>query len=478
MSKCDTTLVSITGIAIEKAALRKFEASLQGDVIHPGEERYHLARRSWNGELDPRRPGMIARCTSTIDVVRCVDFARSNELSIAVRAGGHSFAGDSFCDGGMVIDVSPMKMIRVDRERRVAHAGAGLTVGEFDQTTVPMGLATVLGECNAVGIAGYTLGGGLGRLMGQHGAGCDNLIAAELVTAEGEVSRLSADENADLFWAVRGGGGNFGIVTSFEYQLHPVGQVVSGTLTYPISDLRIVLTFLDEYVNRVPDEVDIVIDIGNPGWVAGAGIAEPTVNVTVSYCGDVRKGEAALRPFRSFRRPIADGIRVMPYLEMQGLFDIRPLVEFGLSGGSTALEGGFIERVGKQAIDIIQAFVAEAPACFWITAEHYLHGAVLHPETDGTAFALRRPGYTTRFFSAWREPELADASITWVKRLGATLKTVAGDASYLNYLSKGASDADTRAAYGEHYERLAALKSKHDRSNFFSSNRNIQPVKH
>jgi hypothetical protein len=289
-------IVSTTGNGMKEEALRKFETSLLGEVLHPSEERYQLARRAWNGTLDARHPGMVVRCAATVDVIRSVDFAGSNGLAIAVRAGGHSLARDSCCDGGMVIDVSPMKAIRVDRKRRIACAEAGLTVGEFDRATLAMGLATVLGECNAVGIAGYTLGGGLGRLMGQHGAGCDNVLSAEMVAADGGVSRVSADENADLFWAIRGGGGNFGIVTSFEYLLHPVGQVLSGTLIYPISDLHPVLAFLDEYMTSIPDEVDVMIDIGNPSWIAEAGITEPTVNLTVSYCGDAEKGETALRP--------------------------------------------------------------------------------------------------------------------------------------------------------------------------------------
>jgi hypothetical protein len=242
-----------------------------------------------------------------------------------------------------------------------------------------------------------------------------------------------------------------------------------------MSDLRAVLTFLDEYIMSIPDEVDIMIDIGNPGWVAGASNTQPTVNITVTYCGEVEKGEAALRPLRSFRKPAVDGIRLMPYLEMQGLFDTRPLAAFCLSGGSMTLEGGFIGRLGEKAIDIIEDFIAEAPACFWITAEHYLHGAVRHQAPDRTAFALRRPGYTSRVFSAWREPDQADASVTWVKRLSAALKPFAGDASYLNYLSEDANDADTRAAYGANYERLSVLKGKYDATNFFSSNRNIEP---
>jgi FAD/FMN-containing dehydrogenase len=204
------TLVSTVGKAIETAALRAFEDRLLGDIILPSDRRYESARRLWNKMPDPRHPGAIVRCAAPVDVVRAIDFARNNDLEVAVRAGGHSFAADSLCDGGIVIDVSSMKTIRVDSARRVARAEAGLTAGEFDQATQALGLATVLGECTRVGVAGYTLGGGLGRLMGQYGAACDNLLCVELVDAEGEVLRASADENEDLFWAIRGGGGNFG----------------------------------------------------------------------------------------------------------------------------------------------------------------------------------------------------------------------------------------------------------------------------
>ena len=250
----DTTLFSAAGKAIEEAAVRKFEASLLGDIILPGSERYEQARQHWIGITDPRRPGVIVRCAGTADVVRCIDFSRGNELAIAVRAGGHSAAGDSFCDGGMVIDLSGMKAIEIDPPRRVARGDAGLTVGEFDRATERFDLAAVLGECSSVGIAGYTLGGGLGRLMGKHGAACDNLTSVELVTADGKVVRASSNENGDLFWGVRGGGGNFGIVTSFEYQIHPMREVLGGVLRYPIADIREVLSFLDDYMMNVPDE--------------------------------------------------------------------------------------------------------------------------------------------------------------------------------------------------------------------------------
>jgi len=233
---------------------------------------------------------LIVRCAVTADVVRSVEFARANELPIAVRAGGHSTSGDSFCDGGMVIDVSPMKGVEINAANRTVRADAGLTASELDRATQALGLATVLGECSAVGIAGYTLGGGLGRLMGKHGAACDNLLSVELVGANGKVIHANQEENADLFWAIRGGGGNFGIATSFEYRLHPATQVLGGTLTYPIADTRKVLTFLDEYMMTVPDEFDVVIDIGNNGVTAAApGVTQPVISLLLSYCGEPRE---------------------------------------------------------------------------------------------------------------------------------------------------------------------------------------------
>ena len=267
--------------------------------------------------------------------------------------------------------------------------------------------------------------------MGKHGAGCDNLVSAELIGAGGRVFRVSMEENADLFWAIRGGGGNFGIVTSLEYRLYRVGQILGGTLTYPISDTREVLTFLDDYMMSVPDELDIVIDIGNCGLMTSApGITQPIVNLAVSYCGDLEKGEATLKPLRRFRKPMADRIRVMPYLEMQALSDIRPLAKFGATGGSMAIEGGFIAQLGEETIKTIAEYIAEAPAGFWIAAEHYLHGAVCRPTSDHTAFGLRRPGYSTRILSAWREPNQAEGAVAGVKRLSAALRPFAGGAMY------------------------------------------------
>jgi hypothetical protein len=471
------TIVSTSGKAIEGVPFRKFQTSLLGQIIGTDDDIYDTMRRSWTGMIDTRCPALIVRCAATSDVMRAIDFARSNELKVAVRGGGHSLSGDSFCDGGMLIDVSRMKGLCVDPLRRVAHAEAGLTVGEFDRATEPYNLAAVLGECASVGIAGFTLGGGLGRLMGKHGAACDNILSAKLVTANGEFVRASPEENDDLYWAVRGGGGNFGIVTELEYKLHHAGLILGGVLTYPISAVRDVLQFLDDYMTNVPAEFDIVIDIGNKGIMTFAPrVMEPIVSLAVSYCGDLEQGEGVLRPLRSFRQPVTDTVKAMPYPVMQALSDIRPLAEFGSAGGSMALEGGFIRRFDKKAIETIIDFIGEAPTCFWITAEHYLHGAVCRPaQVVDTAFALRCSGYTSRIFSAWNESNQAEPAMAWVKRLSAELDAQGSGALYLNYLTDTRGEAGVRAAYGSNYGRLVALKNKYDPTNFFSSNRNIRP---
>src|SRR5215469_11330957 len=418
----NANLVSLNGKVIEDRTVRKFERHLLGELLRPGEERYEAARRVWSGMIDPRRPAMIVRCAAATDVARSVEFARGNEIALAIRGGGHSLTGDSFCDGGIVIDLCGMKKIEVDSTRCVAGADAGLTVRDFDAATNAYGLAGVMGECSSVGIAGFTLGGGLGRLMGRYGAACDNLLSAELIDADGEFLRANADENEDLFWAIRGGGGNYGIATSFEYRLHHVDKVLSGTLMYPVSDTREVLTFLDEFMMSIPDEMDISMDIGNTGMMTSApGVTIPVISLGVSFCGNIEKAEAALKPLRRFRKPLADKIRVMPYYESQRLADLRPLTNFVSRGGLVAIDGGFIQRIGDEAIDVIVAAIAEAPSLYWLTAEHYMHGAVCGYSSDDTALALRRPGYCRRVFAAWREPADAEIATALGKGVSAAL---------------------------------------------------------
>ncbi len=265
-------------------------------------------------------------------------------------------------------------------------------------------------------------------------------------------------------------------MTSLEYQLHPADQVLGGALTYPISATRDVLSFLDDYMMQVADELDVAVDIGNVGMMLAAPVVtEAIVTVTVSYCGDLEKGEAALMPLRSFRRPLADTIRAMPYLEIQALDDIRPLAEFGSTGGAMALESTFIERFGPEAIDTIVNSLEDPPPFFWFAAEHYMHGAVCRVEPARTAFALRRPGFSSRVFAAWRESSQADLSLAWVKRFVAALEPFTGGAMYVSYLTSGTGDADVRAAYRTNYERLVAVKNRYDPTNFFSSNRNVHP---
>src|SRR5215211_7643628 len=278
---------------LDEAAIRELVVSLRGELVRSEDDGYDKARAVFNGMVD-RRPALIVRCAGVADVVRGVEFARSHDLQLSIRGGGHSVAGKAVCDGGLMLDLSSMKGIRVDQARRTAEAQAGLTLGEFDHETQEFGLATTLGVVSVTGIAGLTLGGGLGWLNGKHGLACDNLISADVVTADGRLVIANEEEYADLFWGIRGGGGNFGVVASFRYRLHPIGTVLGGGLSYPLSKAREVLRFYHEFASECPDELSTVASLG----VApdGSGV----VSISVCYCGPAEEGERVLRPLREF----------------------------------------------------------------------------------------------------------------------------------------------------------------------------------
>src|ERR687885_155219 len=309
---------------LEEAAVEEFKAGLRGELLGPGEEGYEEARTVWNAMID-KRPALIARCAGAADVIHSINFARTNEFLVAVRGGGHDVAGTAVCDRGLVIDLSPMKGIRVDPTRRTARAESGLTWGEFDQETQAFGLATTGGFVPTTGIAGLTLGGGLGYLMRRFGLVCDNLLSVDIVTAEGKLLAASETENEDLFWGIRGGGGNFGVVTSFEYQLHPVGpEVMFCFVFYPGDRAKEILRFYEEYMAQAPDEVSPLGVLGRvprmdifPKWWHG----KPYVALLAMHAGDVEEGEQVLRPLRELGNPIADLSAPMPYTEVQTVLD-------------------------------------------------------------------------------------------------------------------------------------------------------------
>ncbi len=446
----DRQVTSITGRVVEEGAIQKLVASVRGELLRPGDEGYESARRVWNRKQD-KHPGMIVRCAGVADVICAIDFARTHGLLVAVRGGGHSYAGHAICDGGIVIDLSRMKGIQVDPVRRIVRAEAGLTVSEFDHATQTFGLATTLGECPSTGVAGLTLGGGFGFLMGKCGLSCDNLLSAEVVTADGQLITARAGENEDLLWGLRGGGGNFGVVTSLEYRLHPVSQVLGGMVTYPRSQAREVLRFFRESMRTAPDELTAAAGVlaDRP---AGGGSA---FCIVVCYCGDLQTGEEVLRPLRSFGRPEMDSIRPLPYGEIQSLLDAPPLQL------SIAWKGCFLRELSDEAIEVIAVHLAKAPSPFCTIWMDHLHGAVSRIGRGETAFSLRDAGYASWVQSLWEDSAQAGSSVEWVNNFWEALQPFSTGGVYVHILGDEGEER-VKAAYGANYERLVALKNKYD----------------
>jgi FAD/FMN-containing dehydrogenase len=448
--------------AVDPAVIRKFAKGLQGRVILPADGEYESARRVFNRAVD-RHPGMIVRCAGTRDVIRAVDFARRHDLVTAVRAGGHSLGGKSVCDAGMVIDLSGMKRIEVDPARQSVRAETGVLLGEFDRATQAFNLATTLGTVPTTGVAGLTLGGGLGWLMGKYGLACDNVRRVELVTADGRTIAASAEENADLYWAVRGAGANFGVVTAIEYQLHPVGPVLAGAVIHPPSGLKAALRLFREFPSTFPDEM--TAEMGTFPLAAG-----PAHSLQACYCGDPNEGERFMRPLRGFRPQSEDAIRPRSYVDMQELFGVPPRTGPGIYARSS-----FLKELSDDAIEVIVAYDAKAPspACAFFLEE--FHGAVCRVSPSETAFHHREQGYNLGIFAMWEDPAAERATTEWGRGFWKAMRPFAKDAVYSNYLQDEGDDR-ARAAYGGNYSRLARLKSKYDPSNFFRANQNIHPT--
>ncbi len=454
---------------IDRAAARELAPRLRGQALLPGDELYASACSDWAGRV-PVRPALAVRCVVPEDVAAAVNFARDHELPLAVRGGGHGLRSTEGC---VLVNLSGMTKVSVDPAERVARAEAGLTLGDLDAATRPSGMAAVLGECPSVGMAGFTLGGGLGRLMGQHGSACDNLLSADIVTADGRILHLSAEENPDLFWGIRGGGGNFGIVTSFEHRLHPVGPVLAGVLQYPISEAKAVLSFFADFMKEAPDELDGLVEMGTVLQYAPESQA-PTVAINVCCCGDPRAAEKTLRPLRAFRPPAVDTIRPMSYFEAQTLGANQTLLLHHLTPEySRASRNGFVTQLPDGAVDAVVAHVARPPSASWqIAFDHYLHGAVCRVPETAIAFSLRQSGYSFRVGAFQEGPP--EAITPWVKSLHDALQAFSGGRMYLNYLSDQ-GEPGVRSALGVNYGRLAALKKRYDPTNFFHLNPNIAP---
>ena len=447
--------------------VEQLKTSLRGNLLRPADSDYQGARQVFNAMID-RHPALIARCLGAADVIACVRFAAEHDLPLSIRGGGHSVAGNAVCDDGLVIDLSRMKTIRVDPSRRVARADPGLTLAEFDWETQAFGLATTLGTISMTGIAGLTLGGGLGWLMGKHGLACDNLRSVDIVTADGRLLTASADENADLFWAVRGGGGNFGVVTSFEYQLHPLGTVLAGLVAYPMSQAPQVLRFFREFSAGCPDELGLM----------AAMLTLPDGNAIVGvagcYSGNLAEGEKVLQPLRSFGSPVADHFQPMPYTQVQKLIDW-----WAEPGQLHYWKSSFMPTLSDAAVDVMTRFATHKPAPRSGLGIEYLHGAVRRVAPDATAFAHRSAPYNFLMLGSWSSPAQTENGMRWVREFWDAMGPSLEAGVYVNYLSAGEGDDRIRGAYGANYDRLLKIKQKYDPTNLFRINQNIrasQPV--
>jgi len=452
---------------ISPSAIEKFESSFRGALLQPGKEGYDEARKIWNGMID-KRPALIARCTGAGDVILCVNFARENNLLVAVRGGGHNVAGNAVCDGGLVIDLSRMKGIRVDPARRSVRAEPGLTWREFDSGTQAFGLATTGGQISTAGIAGLTLGGGWGYLARRYGLSCDNLLSADLVTADGQFISASANENADLFWGLRGGGGNFGVVTSLEYQLHPVGPVFAGIVAYPIQKAKMVLDLFRQVTSAAPDELaaDLVLITLPDGT--------PIVGMNICYNGPIAEGERVVRPLRSAGSPVMDQVGPIPYTAAQQLLD-----SFYPSGLRSYWKSNFLKEISDGVIDAMVAHCGRRPTpiCHGII-EHQLGGAVRRVSREATAFGQRDAEYSFMSLGVCSEAADAENCVRWARDFWDAMQPFSTGGVYVNYLGREADEGPERikAAYGaEKYARLVALKNRYDPTNLFRLNQNIKP---
>jgi FAD/FMN-containing dehydrogenase len=455
-----------------EATVQELRETIRGDVIAPADHDYAEARRVWNGAHDAL-PAVVVRCTGAADVIAAVGFARSNDLPIAVRGGGHSIAGFSTCDDGIVIDLSRMNEVRVDPAKRRATVGGGAIWADVDHETQAHGLATTGGLVSTTGVAGFTLGGGIGWTMRKFGLACDNLVAADVVTADGSLVRVSEDANPELLWGLRGGGGNFGIVTQFEFQLHPLGPTVyAGPIFYPADAAGDLLRTFRDWAGGAPDEITALVNLTTapplpviPAEWHGRKVAA----FIAASAGPVDEGDGLVAAFRAVAEPIADLLGPMPYGVIQTLID--PLWERGIHAYFKAAN---LARLDDELIDKLCALHLEAPGPQCEIHVHQMGGAVGRVGADATAFAERSMPFLLNAVTGWRDASEGGAHTEWARAVIAATSAASTGRAYVNFLG----DADgARSAYGEEtYARLVALKNEYDPTNVFRLNQNIEPA--
>jgi hypothetical protein len=449
-------------LQFDQDRIKGFQTAFRGEIIQQGDFSYEKARKIWNASID-KHPGIIARCAGAADVIAAVNFARENELLVAVRGGGHNVAGRALCEDGIVIDLSGMKGIHVNAKNRTAIVQGGATLGDLDRETHVFGLAVPAGIMSKTGIAGLALGGGVGWLVRKYGLTCDNVLSFDIVTADGKPRLASSKENEDLFWALRGGGGNFGVVTSFEFHAHPVSTVLGGLIIYPRDRAAEVLRFYRDFTQSAPEELTAYAAlIHTPEGV-------PAVAVVACYCGDLTEGQKVLESLRSFSSPIADAIQPMAFPQMQTLLDgAFP------DGNYNYWKSTFLRELSDDAIALLVEHANRATSPLTGIVIEYYGGAASRVGVAETAFAQRQAQYDLIFLAQWTEPGESQLHIEWARTSADSIRPFSSDSYYLNYLGEESEDT-IKAAFGPNYERLMTVKKKYDPENFFCLNQNIKP---
>jgi FAD/FMN-containing dehydrogenase len=455
-----------------EATVQELRETVRGEILTPADDGYAEARRIWNGAHDGHTPALVVRCTGAADVIEAVGFARSNNLPIAVRGGGHSVAGFSTCDDGMVIDLSPMNDIRVDPVALRAAVGAGAVWADVDHETQAHGLATTGGLVSTTGVAGFTLGGGIGWTMRKFGLACDNLAAADVVTADGRLVHASETENPDLLWGLRGGAGNFGIVTQFEFDLHHLGPMIyAGPIFYPADASRDLVRVFREWAGDAPDDITALVNLTTapplpviPAEWHGKKVAA----FIAASTGPVDEGEGLVRAIRDVAEPIADLLGPMPYHGIQTLID--PLWVKGIHAYFKATN---LRRLDDELVDRLCALHLAAPGPQCEVHVHQMGGAVGRVAEGATAFAERSMPFVLNAVTGWHDPDVSEAHMEWARSVVAAGSDASTGRAYVNFL--GDTDA-ARTSYGEEtYARLASLKNDYDPTNVFRLNQNIEP---
>jgi FAD/FMN-containing dehydrogenase len=456
-------MTSVPSVTAAKELANKFS----GHLLQPGDAGYDEARKVHNGLVN-KRPALIARCGGVADVVDAITLARKLSFEVAVRGGGHNVAGRSTVDGGLMIDLAAMKGIHVDPDGCTARAQGGVTWAELNRETQLHGLAVTGGVVSTTGIAGLTLGGGVGWLMGKYGLALDNLRSVELVTAEGQVLQPSKEEEADLFWAVRGGGGNFGVVTSFEFQLHSMGPTITGGLVaHPFDRARDMLRFFRDITGSLPDELTVFAGLLHAPDGSGAKLAA----MVMCHCGSLDAGEMAARPLKQFGFPVMDAIGPMPYCQLNSMLDAAfP------KGALNYWKSSFLAQLSDDAIDTMIECFARCPTPMGQLILEHFHGAATRVGVSDTAFPHRVDGCNLLVISEWVEPTNTDRCVAWARETYAEMTPFVASGRYVNYLGDDETGDPVIAAYGPNYRRLQQLKSKYDPNNFFHLNQNIRPL--